>query len=338
MNEAEREKLQTQLAENMDKSEELEQLSTRLVQLQKQNVFYSEQIIALEEDKATTKDILSGKLVEKDNDLISKEVELQTLLGENAQLTTMLQAEQKSVQELNKANVGLKALLEQANNKLKTVETELAAANENLAQLPKEPEGFQLDESWAPYRQWITPSQLRFCGILHEYEISRKETEASGNQLLQNMAIRKRDQDISALLASSRVGEDGFRSWVSIVESVFATEALNPKTGLTELAAGVILKTPCGNTLGTGRVMDAEGGSTAEFKYLAFEGDLIFTQLASVRRGDPVLFDGTFARSEQRSGERYVTNSAGKREKIEAYSKPKDAPDMFVNISYLAKL
>ena len=26
----------------------------------------------------------------------------------------------------------------------------------------------------------------------------------------------------------------------------------------------------------------------SEFKYLAFEGDLIFSQLASVRRGDPV--------------------------------------------------
>ena len=49
----------------------------------------------------------------------------------------------------------------------------------------------------------------------------------------------------------------------------------------------------------------------SEFKYLAFEGDLIFSQLASVRRGDPVLFDVSFARSEAGSSEMFITNELG---------------------------
>ena len=181
---------------------------------------------------------------------------------------------------------------------------------------------------------------MRFCNILHEYEIARVEAANSGNQLLQNMAIKQRDKDISALLTSSRTGQsgEGFRNWVSIVQSVFAMDSVNPETGNTELAAGVILETPCGISVGTGRVLDTADAAKSEFKYLAFEGDLIFSQLASVRRGDPVLFDGSFARSEAGSSEMFITNELGEEERLEAYEKPDDAPDMFVDISYLAKL
>ena len=71
---------------------------------------------------------------------------------------------------------------------------------------------------------------------------------------------------------------------------------------------------------------------------MAFENDLIFSQLASVRRGDPVLFDGSFAKAENGGAEMFITNELGEEEKIEAYEKPEDAPDMFVDITYLAKL
>ena len=159
---------------------------------------------------------------------------------------------------------------------------------------------------------------MRFCNILHEYEIARVEAANSGNQLLQNMAIKQRDKDISALLTSSRTGQsgEGFRNWVSIVQSVFAMDSVNPETGNTELAAGVILETPCGISVGTGRVLDTADAAKSEFKYLAFEGDLIFSQLASVRRGDPVLFDGSFARSEAGSSEMFIRTSWGKKKDL----------------------
>ena len=179
---------------------------------------------------------------------------------------------------------------------------------------------------------------MRFCNILHEYEIARNEAANSGNQLLQNMAIKQRDRDITALLTSSRNGPSGFRNWVSVVQSVFAMDSLNPATGQVELAAGVILDTPCGISVGTGRVLDKANSTKSEFKYLAFENDLIFSQLASVRRGDPVLFDGSFAKAENGGAEMFITNELGEEEKIEAYEKPEDAPDMFVDITYLAKL
>ena len=225
-------------------------------------------------------------------------------------------------------------------NTISTLSQELEIAQNQITANPDKPKEFLLSEEWQQYKQWITPSQMRFCNILHEYEIAREESANSGNQLLQNMAIKQRDKDISALLTSSRTGQagEGFRNWVSIVQSVFAMDSVNPKTGNTELAAGVILETPCGISVGTGRVLDAVGAAKSEFKYLAFEGDLIFSQLASVRRGDPVLFDGSFARSEAGSSEMFITNELGEEQRLEAYEKPNDAPDMFVDISYLAKL
>ncbi|MDB4039403.1 hypothetical protein N9490_03025 [Planktomarina temperata] len=197
---------------------------------------------------------------------------------------------------------------------------------------------FELSKDWQVYKEWISPSQMRFCGILHDYEIAKREAALSGNQLLQNMAIKDRDKDIEALLSDSRNGQDGFRNWVSVVESVFAMNAFNPTSEEIELAAGVILKTPCNITLGTGRILDESGQSTSKFKYLAFDGDLIFSQLASVRRGDPVLFDGSFEKSASGGSEMIITNELGVSEKIDEYTKPADAPDMFVNIYYLVKL
>jgi peptidoglycan hydrolase-like protein with peptidoglycan-binding domain len=262
--------------------------------------------------------------------LLSSKEKISSLEGAVAILTSDLESDSESYEQ----KIG------DLENKISTLTQELETAEKQITATPEKPKGFVLSEEWQQYKQWITPSQMRFCNILHEYEIAREEAANSGNQLLQNMAIKQRDKDISALLTSSRTGQsgEGFRNWVSIVQSVFAMDSINPDTGKTELAAGVILDTPCGISVGTGRVLDAADAAKSEFKYLAFEGDLIFSQLASVRRGDPVLFDGSFARSEVGSSEMFITNELGEEQRLDAYEKPVDAPDMFVDITYLAKL
>tara|TARA_B100000674_G_scaffold131439_1_gene101385 strand:- start:3821 stop:6466 length:2646 start_codon:yes stop_codon:yes gene_type:complete len=265
-----------------------------------------------------------------EQELLSSQEQISSLKSEVARLASALDSDRESYQQ----KIGdLEKEISTLTQKLETAENQITAT-------PDKPKGFVLSEEWQQYKQWITPSQMRFCNILHEYEIARLEAANSGNQLLQNMAIKQRDKDISALLTSSRTGQsgEGFRNWVSIVQSVFAMDSVNPETGNTELAAGVILETPCGISVGTGRVLDTADAAKSEFKYLAFEGDLIFSQLASVRRGDPVLFDGSFARSEAGSSEMFITNELGEEERLEAYEKPEDAPDMFVDITYLAKL
>ena len=141
----------------------------------------------------------------------------------------------------------------------------------------------------------------------------------------------------TALLTSSRNGPSGFRNWVSVVQSVFAMDLLNPATGQVELAAGVILDTPWAypwvrDVFLIRRIAQNLSSSTA------FENDLIFSQLASVRRGDPVLFDGSFAKAENGGAEMFITNELGEEEKSKLNEKPEDAPDMFVDITYLAKL
>ena len=270
------------------------------------------------------------KLNATEKALLSKQQEVSSLQSEVELLTSKLKSDSKTYEK----KIG------DLENKISTLSQQLEIAQNQITASPDKPKEFVLSEEWQQYKQWITPSQMRFCTILHEYEIAREESANSGNQLLQNMAIKQRDKDISALLTSSRSGQagEGFRNWVSIVQSVFAMDSVNPDTGSTELAAGVILETPCGISVGTGRVLDALGTTKSEFKYLAFEGDLIFSQLASVRRGDPVLFDGSFARSEAGSSEMFITNELGEEQRLEAYEKPYDAPDMFVDISYLAKL
>ena len=264
-----------------------------------------------------------------EQELLSSQEQISSLKSEVARLASALDSDRESYQQ----KIGdLETEISTLTQKLETAESQITAQ-------PNKPKGFVLSEEWQQYKQWITPSQMRFCNILHEYEIARVEAANSGNQLLQNMAIKQRDKDISALLTSSRTGQsgEGFRNWVSIVQSVFAMDSVNPETGNTELAAGVILETPCGISVGTGRVLDTVDAAKSEFKYLALR-DLIFSQLASVRRGDPVLFDGSFARSEAGSSEMFITNELGEEERLEAYEKPDDAPDMFVDISYLAKL
>tara|TARA_B110000211_G_scaffold183997_1_gene208597 strand:- start:1012 stop:2937 length:1926 start_codon:yes stop_codon:yes gene_type:complete len=278
------------------------------------------------------------------------QTDLELALGEKSSEISALTLEFRAAKNLNsKLQSTLSRVEEKLKNDAETLKIRIAGLEVQVASLTTElsesislnvepSQSFTLSEDWSQYKQWITPSQMRFCSILHEYEIAKEEAASSGNQLLQNIAIKNRDSNIAALLNASRSGQDGFRSWVSVVKSVFAIDAINPSSGKVELAAGVILKTPCNITLGTGRVIDQIGNATSEFKYLAFDGDLIFSQLTSVRRGDPVLFDGSFERSTTGASEKFVTNEFGKEQKLEAYDRPTDAPDMFVNITYLAKL
>ena len=306
---------------------------------------YDAQTIEVNEVKADLSEAMEQAVVYR-----ADQTDLELTLGEKSSEISALTLEFRAAENLNsKLQSTLSRVEEKLKNDAETFKIRIAGLEVQVASLTTElserisvnvepPQGFTLSEDWSQYKQWITPSQMRFCSILHEYEIAKQEAASSGNQLLQNIAIKDRDSDIAALLNASRSGQDGFRSWVSVVESVFAMDAMNPSSGKVELAAGVILKTPCNVTLGTGRVIDQIGNATSEFKYLAFDGDLIFSQLTSVRRGDPVLFDGSFERSTTGASEMFVTNEFGKEEKLEAYDRPADAPDMFVNITYLAKL
>ena len=317
-----------------------------------QNAELRRQLAAAERERKRLDNINTGLNSALDVAELKSEVQLEELTQKGVEITALsseLVAAQSDAAELSAKIVDLEnrlntemgakqAAIAELNAKIESLTAELETAREQKADEPREPEGFQLSAEWNEYKQWITPSQMRFCNILHEYEIARNEAANSGNQLLQNIAIKQRDRDIAALLTSSRNGPSGFRNWVSVVQSVFAMDAVNPATGQVELAAGVILDTPCGISVGTGRVLDKANSTKSEFKYLAFENDLIFSQLASVRRGDPVLFDGNFAKAENGSSEMFITNELGEEEKIEAYEKPDDAPDMFVDISYLAKL
>ena len=327
-------------------------LEDKMSQVDTQNADLRRQLAAATRDQARLTNIIAGlnsaldvaelksethleEVTEKEAEVVALSSQLSAALNEATNLgSKVADLENRLDSELSAKQLAIAEL----NAQIESLTAELKTALEQKADEAVEPEGFQLSAEWDEYKQWITPSQMRFCNILHEYEIARNEAANSGNQLLQNMAIKQRDRDIAALLTSSRNGPSGFRNWVSVVQSVFAMDSMNPVTGKVELAAGVILDTPCGISVGTGRVLDKAKGTKSEFKYLAFENDLIFSQLASVRRGDPVLFDGSFAKAENGGTEMFITNELGEEEKIEAYEKPDDAPDMFVDISYLAKL
>ena len=90
--------------------------------------------------------------------------------------------------------------------------------------------------------------------------------------------------------------------------------------------------------MGTGRLINKTDGNSAEFKQLAFADDIIFSQLANLRRDEPILFNGSLLTSEATTSEKFITNELGNEVKTEAYKKPADAPDMFIDITYLAKL
>jgi hypothetical protein len=246
---------------------------------------------------------------------------------------TKIQALKAVEGRLNKENSRLTAELDQAKSK----NEKLANANQYVKGNLKNPK-FSLSSDWTELERWITPSQMRFCSILNDYEFAKVESKNSGNQLLQNLAISERDQDIEALLRMTGSDQSGFTNWIGLVDRVFAQQAINPKTNKTELAAGIIIKTPCGITMGTGRLISKVNGTAAEFKQLAFSDDVIYSQLANLRRDEPILFNGSLLKSDATTSDKYITNESGNEVKTQAYTKPSDAPDMFIDISYFAKL
>ena len=195
-------------------------------------------------------------------------------------------------------------------------------------------------------KQWITPQQIRFCTILSDYDREKVAAQESGNQLKQNLAIDNRDVDIDALLLGRNSEEKGyFRNWIGTVEQVFAIYQENAE-GVEELAAGVVIKTPCNSvTVGSGRVKSADD---ERYEGTAFPSDPIYSQLSQVSKGDPILFEGSLltyqdtGEASRSSKPRFFTNVDSSVNDVEAEKAKKknkiNAPDYFVKIDYLSKL
>ena len=121
-----------------------------------------------------------------------------------------------------------------------------------------------------------------------DYDREKISAQESGNQLKQNLAIDNRDADIDALLLGRNSQEKGyFRNWIGTVEQVFAIYQEN-EDGDEELAAGVVIKTPCNSvTVGSGRVKSADN---ERYEGTAFPSDPIYSQLSQVSKEDPISF------------------------------------------------
>lgn len=239
-------------------------------------------------------------------------------------------------------------------SKIKALELELEKSKNKFAELEKQnsltkngrQKGFVLSSEWDELKQWITPQQIRFCTILSDYDREKVSAQESGNQLKQNLAIDNRDADIDALLLGRNSQEKGyFRNWIGTVEQVFAIYQENAD-GVEELAAGVVIKTPCNSvTVGSGRVKSADD---ERYEGTAFPSDPIYTQLSQVSKGDPILFEGSLltyqdtGEAKRSSKPRFFTNVDSSVNDAEAeIAKKRDkinAPDYFVKIDYLSKL
>ena len=256
--------------------------------------------------------------------------------------------------ELAISKNGASADLDEATDKIAELEAKLKKSKDKYVELESQisssksskQKGFVLSSEWDELKQWITPQQIRFCTILSDYDREKVAAQESGNQLKQNLAIDNRDADIDALLLGRNSQEKGyFRNWIGTVEQVFAIYQENAD-GDEELAAGVVIKTPCNNvTVGSGRVKSAD---EERYEGTAFPSDPIYTQLSQVSKGDPILFEGSLltyqdtGEANRSSKPRFFTNVDSSVNDVEAEkAKKKDkinAPDYFVKIDYLSKL
>ncbi len=251
-------------------------------------------------------------------------------------------------------NNNLKLNLAEANIKIISLKAQLESSKIEYAELEKQKfltksrqaKGFVLSSEWDDLKQWITPQQMRFCTILSDYDNEKVAAQESGNQLKQNLAIDNRDADIDALLLGRNSEEKGyFRNWIGTVEQVFAIYQENAE-GVEELAAGVVIKTPCNSvTVGSGRVKSADD---ERYEGTAFPSDPIYSQLSQVSKGDPILFEGSLltyqdtGEASRSSKPRFFTNVDSSVNDVEAEKAKKknkiNAPDYFVKIDYLSKL
>jgi hypothetical protein len=256
--------------------------------------------------------------------------------------------------KLNASKNSASAELAKTEARIAMLEEELKKSKNKFAELEKQKSlatngqqrGFVLSSEWDELKQWITPQQIRFCTILSDYDLEKVSAQESGNQLKQNLAIDNRDSDIDALLLGRNSQEKGyFRNWIGTVEQVFAIYQENAD-GVEELAAGVVIKTPCNSvTVGSGRVKSADD---ERYEGTAFPSDPIYSQLSQVSKGDPILFEGSLltyqdtGEANRSSKPRFFTNvdssvNDGEAEKAKKRDKI-NAPDYFVKIDYLSKL
>jgi chromosome segregation ATPase len=256
--------------------------------------------------------------------------------------------------KLNASKNSASAELAKTEARIAMLEEELKKSKNKFAELEKQKSlatngqqrGFVLSSEWDELKQWITPQQIRFCTILSDYDLEKVSAQESGNQLKQNLAIDNRDSDIDALLLGRNSQEKGyFRNWIGTVEQVFAIYQENAD-GVEELAAGVVIKTPCNSvTVGSGRVKSADD---ERYEGTAFPSDPIYSQLSQVSKGDPILFEGSLltyqdtGEANRSSKPRFFTNVDSSVNDAEAEKAKKrdeiNAPDYFVKIDYLSKL
>ena len=196
---------------------------------------------------------------------------------------------------------------------------------------------FILSDDWKRIERWIPAQQLRFCTILAAYEIKAEEAANSMNQLKQNSAVRERDENMQALLMRNANGQNNlFQNWVAKVEKVFVINLPN-----NEIGAGVVLTTPCGVTIGSGAMVVEEGAryKVEEFRAVATPDQPIFRQLEQLSLGDSVLINGSFITYDDGNDlTKFVTNVDGIKKKLVESKRPENAPDYFVDISYLSQL
>ena len=323
--------------------------------------------MSLQKQKIVAYDAISGK----------SDIERKLKIAQSE--TTELNSQMKDFNNIANANGVLKNDLSQARSQIKSLnneldlsrnsasaelaktlakiamlEEELEKSKNKFAELEKEKgstkngqqRGFVLSSEWDGLKQWITPQQIRFCTILSDYEREKISAQESGNQLKQNLAIDNRDADIDALLLGRNSQEKGyFRNWIGTVEQVFAIYQEN-EDGDEELAAGVVIKTPCNSvTVGSGRVKSADN---ERYEGTAFPSDPIYSQLSQVSKGDPILFEGSLltyqdtGEANRSSKPRFFTNVDSSVNDVEAEKAKKrdkiNAPDYFVKIDYLSKL
>ena len=339
-------------------------MSKDVERLQKTN---EELSISLQKQKILAYDAISQKsAIEQDlkiarGETIKLDNQLNDLRNvENANNSLKIDLDQARFQissikeKLDISRNSASADLAKAVAKITMLEVELKKSENKFAELEKQKNstkngqqrGFVLSSEWDELKQWITPQQIRFCTILSDYDLEKVSAQESGNQLKQNLAIDNRDSDIDALLLGRNSQEKGyFRNWIGTVEQVFAIYQEN-EDGDEELAAGVVIKTPCNSvTVGSGRVKSADN---ERYEGTAFPSDPIYSQLSQVSKGDPILFEGSLltyqdtGEANRSSKPRFFTNVDSSVNDVEAEKAKKrdkiNAPDYFVKIDYLSKL
>ena len=283
---------------------------------------------------------LNSALAEREKQI----AEIDQLSKQNRDIFNKFKDAEKQILDLSQrlaASSKLVAEQTEAANQSREIIANLDAKILELEQLKSQDEietfDFILSDDWKRIERWIPAQQLRFCTILSAYEIKAEEAANSMNQLKQNSAVRERDENMQALLMRNANGQNNlFQNWVAKVEKVFVINLPN-----NEIGAGVVLTTPCGVTIGSGAMVVEEGAryKVEEFRAVATPDQPIFRQLEQLSLGDSVLINGSFITYDDGNDlTKFVTNVDGIKKKLVESKRPENAPDYFVDISYLSQL